>query len=196
MARETSGRGHANGASSSGPEAGRGRKGGGKSVRWGSEEWNWDRGDSQQVQVEYFTGSQKNTRPRPPAERHLSSDDDDDVEQCALCFDNVMRWVEDSADVRDFQECSNEIMRGDWHAVAEMLRRRPELCAMRVPSDSDVAAGYGLIHTLCTKACPDDITDWVIHRTPMDILSIGGHKAGSTRELPPTYGTRRNQSGF
>ena len=47
---------------------------------------------------------------------------------------------------------------------------------MQVPRDANVAAGYGLIHTMCTKATPDNLTDWVINRTPWDILSTGGYK--------------------
>ena len=47
---------------------------------------------------------------------------------------------------------------------------------MQVPQNASVAAGYGLIHTMCTKSTPDNLTDWVLNRTPWAILSTGGHK--------------------
>ena len=153
---------------------------GGRHHSWGDEQWHTDRGGWDAGQVEYFTGSQKNTR---ATARHIDSDEDELVEACEYRYDHVIRWDHDSDDAHDFDAVSREVMRSDWSAVAQMLRDRPELCAMRVPEDAEVAAGYGLIHTLCTKACPDDITDYVLNRTPRQILSIGGHKRGSTREL-------------
>jgi hypothetical protein len=157
-----------------------GGKGGGRHHWWGDEQWHTDRGGWDTGSVEYFTGSQKTTR---ATARHVDSDDDEGVEACEYRYDQVLEWDDDSDDVRDFDAVSREVMRGDWFAVGQMLKDRPELCAMRVPEDAEVAAGYGLIHTLCTKACPDDITDYVLNRTPRQILSIGGHKRGSTREL-------------
>ena len=139
----------------------------------------WDAGS-----VEYLTGSQKTTR---TVARQMSSDSDSDVEQCALRFLRPMGWEDDSAEVEAFSDVSRDVMRAGWEAVATALRARPWLCSMMVPHDAEVAAGYGLIHTLCTKACPDDITDWVVNRTPRSILSIAVHKRWSTRELssPP-----------
>ena len=153
---------------------------GGRHHSWGDEQWHTDRGGWDAGQVEYFTGSQKKTR---ATARHIDSDDDDLVEACGYRYDHVIRWDHDSEIAHDFDVVSREVMRSDWSTVAQMLKDQPELCAMRVPEHAEAAAGYGLIHTLCTKACPDDITDYVLNRTPRQILSIGGHKRGSTREL-------------
>ena len=110
----------------------------------------------------------------------MASDSESEVERCELRYDRVLPWDKDSPEVEAFSDVSRDVMRAEWEAVATALRTKPWLCAMQVPHDTSTAAGYGLIHTLCTKSCPDDITDFVVNRTPTSILSNAVHKIWST----------------
>jgi hypothetical protein len=167
------GGGPRHGSSERRQDDGKGEKGGkGRRHRFGGETWIEPKGGWEQSDVGYFTGSRKNTR---PSERFLDSDDESDVESCRLRFSAVLpRGRGKLAEI--FDQVSAAIMRGNWHECARLLNDYPDVCAMQVPHNANVAAGYGLIHTMCTKSTPDNLTDWVLNRTPWAILSTGGHK--------------------
>ena len=159
-------------SSSQGQEKGKGKeKGSGKRARLGGHEERRFKGSGSYPQREtgFFTGSQKATR---ATDKCLSSDSEDDVIMQVHRFHDVFPWEAGSMMVTLFGQVSNLILELEWEQAAAILKDHPELCAMRVPEDAEVAPGYGLIHTLRCKSTPDWLTDYVLHRTPWELLSI------------------------
>jgi hypothetical protein len=121
--------------------------------------------------VGFFTGSQKPQRRVPRGECPWDSDSESDVISSALRPLEALPWDEAQEPVTVFQVASRFIMEGNWMRAATCMQSCPDACRVSLPT-GEPGAGYGLIHTLCTKNAPDWMTDWVINRTPMEILCL------------------------
>ena len=62
-------------------------------------------------------------------------------------------------------------MVGDWRNVVQVLLDSPVVMQLMVPLTGPRAAGYGLIHTMCTKDTPDWLTDHVAPDAHGDFVS-------------------------
>jgi len=126
--------------------------------------------------VGYFSGGSKgqveaSASARADTDCPWVSDDEDDVP--GLRPTSPIPWEEDSRAARAFREVSELVMQGDWKEAALRLLDWPQLRRLRIPDGEGPGAGYGLLHTLLTKRAPDWLTEWVLHRTPMDVLGFG-----------------------
>jgi hypothetical protein len=96
-------------------------------------------------------------------------------------------WIVDSAevaaedgyrlDVQHFggeaaaqhEEVSQLVMASRWPEVAAYAAAHPACMQYVIPSGMP-GAGYGLLHTLLAKSCPDYLMEYVMNRTPLAML--------------------------
>ena len=134
--------------------------------------------------VRYFTNSQREVDVGRAEECPWESDDEEHVAE--LRPSSPIPWDEDSRSARAFRQVSKHSMRGTWGELARELMQWPDLCRLRLPDGDGPGAGYGLLHTLCTKNAPDWLTDWVLYRTPMGVLGFAYNEMLSG--VPPLMG--------
>ena len=53
-----------------------------------------------------------------------------------------------------------------WPDARFLLKKKPELCAVRLPNDHETAPGYGLLHTCCSRAVPESLTQFIWEHSP------------------------------
>ena len=104
----------------------------------------------------------------------------------SLRFQRSLAWEEGSDLETAFYNASEWAVEGAWINIAELLKQNPELCCLRKPEGDWAGAGYGLLRTLCAKAAPDWLTDYVVHRAPMDVIGFACNEMFSG--VPPLIG--------
>jgi len=133
--------------------------------------------------VHYFTNSQRDVRGRAA---ECPWEDDDEEHVAEIRPTSPMPWEEDSRAAEVFRNVSRLSMRNAWGELARQLMQWPDLCRLRLPEGDASGAGYGLLHTLCTKNAPDWLTDWVFYRTPMGVIGFAYNEMLSG--VPPLMG--------
>ena len=133
--------------------------------------------------VRHFSGGKKNVM-RGPACPWVDDDDEDTLAQ--LRPSSPILWDEALDLVRDFRAASKFAMQARWTDMARLMKENPDVCRLRLPDGGAPGAGYGLLQTLCTKATPDWLVDWVLHRTPIGVIGFAYNEICSG--VPPLMG--------
>ena len=53
-----------------------------------------------------------------------------------------------------------------------LLKKKPQSCAVRRPATHATVLGYGLLHTCCSRAMPESLTQFIWEHSPLIFVTV------------------------